>query len=304
MAPLAHVLPGDLITSQFINDLIDQLAAFNANLASLNAGLSSFDEAVAMLDQRVAALENRSEEPRETLLIERIEPPDVMYGDTINIIGGGFIVNDPATSILIDGVPATQVTVLATALIRAVVPALQYQQSVPVEITVENRRGVTTSKLIVGPRPILVPWVPTGPEVAKAMFDLSGLKKGDVVYDLGSGDGSLVIAAVQSRIAIGFGIENDTELVQKAVLAARNAKVRATFIEGDFFVEDFSKADVVLLHLTEEANLRLRPRLEKMKSGTRIVSHDFPIGNWRPTKDVKVPVAGERDHIVYLWVVP
>ena len=173
----------------------------------------------------------------------------------------------------------------------------------PVEISVANRRGVATSKVIVGPKPILVPWVPTPPEVAEAMFKLSNLTKGEIVYDLGSGDGSLVISAMQTTGAIGVGIENNTDLVQQAVRNAQQARVRASFIEGDFFTEDFSKAQVVLLHLTEEANLRLRPKLEKMKPGTRIVSHDFRIGDWRPTKEASVSVPRERDHTLYLWVV-
>jgi hypothetical protein len=303
MAPLAHVQPGDLITSQFINDFIDQLASFNSTLTSFNTTLASLSAAMSSLEERVAQLEDQvSQQPGERLLIERIEPPDAVYGQSINIIGGGFIVNDPNMSILIDGTQVPRYTVLATALVQAVVPALQYTQSTPVDITVENQRGVVSSKVIVGPKPILVPWVPTPPEVAEAMFKLSNLVKGEVVYDLGSGDGSLVIAAVQ-RGAIGVGIENDTALVQQAVANARKAKVRANFIEGDFFVEDFSKAQVVLLHLTDEANLRLRPKLEKLAPGTRIVSHDFDMGTWRPTKTTKVQIPGERDHIVYLWIV-
>ena len=106
MAPLAHVQPGDLITSQFINDLIDLLASFNTNLDSFNERLATLNAALAALNARVSALENRPEEPRDTILIERIEPPDVVYGQSINIIGGGFILNDAATKVLIDGAPA------------------------------------------------------------------------------------------------------------------------------------------------------------------------------------------------------
>jgi ribosomal protein L11 methylase PrmA len=124
---------------------------------------------------------------------------------------------------------------------------------------------------------------------------------GDVVYDLGSGDGRLVIAAAKAGAREAIGIDIDPERVAEArdnVLAA-GVEDRVKIIEGDLFQMDLSGASVITLYLLPELNLRLRPKLLAMKPGTRIVSHAFAMGDWEP--DQFAEVDGRR---VYMWTVP
>ncbi len=147
-----------------------------------------------------------------------------------------------------------------------------------------------------------VPYVPTRQAVVDAMLEVAGVKKSDVVYDLGSGDGRIVITAAKNFGSRGVGIDINPDLVKQARENAEKEKVsdKVTFIQGDLFDFDFSKATVVTLYLLPEINLKLRPILWKqLKPGTRVVSHSFSMGDWTPEKTIEVD--GAR---VYFWRIP
>jgi tRNA A58 N-methylase Trm61 len=144
-------------------------------------------------------------------------------------------------------------------------------------------------------------YVPTPQEVVEKMIEMARVGPGDVVYDLGSGDGRLVIAAAKAGAREAIGIDIDPERVAEArdnVLAA-GVEDRVKIIEGDLFQMDLSGASVITLYLLPELNLMLRPKLLAMKPGTRIVSHAFAMGDWEP--DQTEEVDGRR---VYKWTVP
>jgi hypothetical protein len=146
-------------------------------------------------------------------------------------------------------------------------------------------------------------FIPTPPEVVTAMLRVARVGKGDVLYDLGSGDGRIVISAVKDfGAARGVGIDIDPERIAEAIANARQAGVgdRVTFLNQDLFTTNFSEATVVTLYLLPSLNLRLRPKLlSELKPGTRIVSHAFDIGDWVPEQTLDV---GGR--AVYFWTVP
>lgn len=147
-----------------------------------------------------------------------------------------------------------------------------------------------------------VPFVPTPETVVAEMLRLANVNQNDVIYDLGSGDGRIVIEAAQEYGAQGVGIDIDPALVARATENARQAGVsdRAQFIQQDLFETDLSDATVVTLYLLPEVNLRLRPKLlEELEPGTRIVSHAFDMGDWEPEQVVEVD-----GRTVYYWVVP
>jgi SAM-dependent methyltransferase len=151
-----------------------------------------------------------------------------------------------------------------------------------------------------------VPDVRTPPEVVVEMLRLARVGRDDVVYDLGSGDGRIVIAAARDFGARGVGIELDPDLVTEAARNARRAGVveRTRFLRQDIFDADISEATVVTLYLWPDVNLRLRPKLlSQLKPGSRIVSHDFPIGDWQPVRVVNFK-GPERTHVLSLWIVP
>lgn len=138
--------------------------------------------------------------------------------------------------------------------------------------------------------------------VADAMLQLAGVGPGDVVYDLGSGDGRIIILAAQKYGARGVGIEIDPALVQRSRQTALEGAVddRATFIEGDLFTADVTAATVVTLYLSPTINLDLEPKLRReLKPGSRIVSHQFPIGRWEPDRVVR---ASDNTDL-YLWTI-
>lgn len=142
----------------------------------------------------------------------------------------------------------------------------------------------------------------TPQRVADAMLQLAGVTARDTVYDLGSGDGRIVILAAQKYGARGVGIEIVHELVERSRQIAREGEVadRVTFIEGDLYTADISDATVVTLWLTAAANARLEPKLlRELRPGTRIVAHQFPLGTWAPERTVRVD--GEE---IFLWTVP
>lgn len=147
-----------------------------------------------------------------------------------------------------------------------------------------------------------VVYVPTRTPVVDAMLKLADVKESDVVYDLGSGDGRIVIKAAKEYGAQGVGIDIDPERIDEANANAKEAGVtdKVKFIEADLFKSDFSEASVVTLYLLSSLNEKLRPILmEQLKPGTRIVSHAFSMGDWEPEETKEVD--GTR---IYLWTIP
>jgi cyclopropane fatty-acyl-phospholipid synthase-like methyltransferase len=132
----------------------------------------------------------------------------------------------------------------------------------------------------------IAPFVQTPLEVAKKMLDLSHVKQGEVLYDLGCGDGRLIILAAKDLGAKSTGIELREDLVERARTEIKrlNLEDKVRVIQGNFFDVNISDADVITLYLTSSANERLRPKLEaELKPGTRIVSHDFKVPGWKPS---------------------
>jgi hypothetical protein len=155
----------------------------------------------------------------------------------------------------------------------------------------------------VGPAPRLdAPYVASSGEVVDAMLGLAGLRPDDYVIDLGSGDGRILIAAARSNGAHGLGVDIDPARIAEADANARAAGVTGlvTFRREDLFQTPLAEADLVTLYLTQEVNLRLRPRLlAQMRPGTRVVSNEFNMGDWRWDARRRIGTAN-----VYLWIVP
>jgi len=154
-----------------------------------------------------------------------------------------------------------------------------------------------------------VPYVPTTEEAVKAMLKLADVKNTDIVYDLGCGDGRIVIAAAKEYGAHGVGIDINPERIQEAEENAKKAGVDrlVRFEENDLFDADIHQATVVTLFLLESVNLKLRPKLlENLKPGTRIVSNTFGMGDWKPERQLIVGDPSEESfsHRLYLWLVP
>ncbi len=156
-----------------------------------------------------------------------------------------------------------------------------------------------------------VPYVPTPPNVVDTMLKMAGVGPRDFVIDLGSGDGRIVITAAKKFGARGLGVDIDGNLVSAAQREARRQEMaeRVEFRAENLFITDLSRATVLTLYLFPRVNLQLRPRLfEELRPGTRVVSHDFDFGSWRPDARVTVPVPdkpyGPPSSEVYLWIVP
>jgi SAM-dependent methyltransferase len=156
-----------------------------------------------------------------------------------------------------------------------------------------------------------VPFITTPDHVTVAMLELAGVGAADHVIDLGSGDGRIVITAARRFGASGLGVEIVPDLVRRSRAAARAAGVaeRTEFREQDLFTTDLARATVVTMYLLPEVNLQLRPRLLALAPGTRIVSHDWDLGDWRPDRRLTVDVPGkaigrEKRSTLMLWTVP
>jgi len=156
-----------------------------------------------------------------------------------------------------------------------------------------------------------VPYVPTTEEAVRAMLKLADVKKTDVVYDLGCGDGRIVIEAAKAVGARGVGIDINPVRIKEANDNARKAGVEnlVRFEEKDLFEADVHEASVVTLFLLNSVNLKLRPKLLKeLKPGTRIVSNTFDMGDWKPLKEIKLDDGDDQDtylsHKFFLWIVP
>jgi precorrin-6B methylase 2 len=161
-----------------------------------------------------------------------------------------------------------------------------------------------------------VPYVPTPEEVVVGMLKMAGVTQNDVVYDLGCGDGRIVITAAKLFGARGVGVDNDPNLIRQSNENARKAGVadRVKFIEQDLFETDIREATVITLYLLPELNLQLRPKLFRdLRPGSRIVAHEFDMGDWKPDNMAKVDRVKfyyygrfpfEKDTCFYYWVIP
>lgn len=155
-------------------------------------------------------------------------------------------------------------------------------------------------------RPPDVDYVPTPHKVVREMLRLARVTSRDVVYDLGCGDGRIVIAAARTAGARAWGFEIDPDLVEEARLNAEKEKVShlVTIEERDIFRLDLSSATVVTLYLLPELNEKLLPQLKKLRTGARVVSHDFGIAGYRPDAVISVPQYDGKVSKVYLWNAP
>jgi SAM-dependent methyltransferase len=151
-----------------------------------------------------------------------------------------------------------------------------------------------------------VEYVPTPHNVVAEMLRLADVKPTDVVYDLGSGDGRVVITAAKRYKARGVGVDIDPQRIKESRANARQAGVdkKVTFLQQDLFKTDIREATVVSLYLLPQLNRQLRPKLfSDLRPGTRIVSHDFDMGDWHPDQVINIPGA-TYEHTVYYWVIP
>jgi tRNA G37 N-methylase Trm5 len=151
------------------------------------------------------------------------------------------------------------------------------------------------------PQPDVI-FVPTPHEVVDEMLKLARVKKGDVLYDLGSGDGRIPVTAAKRFGIRAVGIDIDPQRIKEANENARKNGVTklVTFKQENLFTTDFKEASVVTLYLLPDLNVKLRPRLlAELRPGTRIVSHQFDMGSWKPEKTVEL-----NGRTIYLWTVP
>jgi hypothetical protein len=146
-----------------------------------------------------------------------------------------------------------------------------------------------------------VPYVPTPPGVVSAMLEVAQVGKDDVLYDLGSGDGRIPITAAKRFGTRGVGVDIDPERIQEANDNAQKEGVgdRVQFRQQDLFETDLSEATVITLYLLPQVNLDLRPKLLQLQPGTRIVSHSFDMGDWKPDRTLQVDGS-----TIHYWVVP
>lgn len=183
---------------------------------------------------------------------------------------------------------------------------------------VMNRRSLlaaTIATLLASPLPVAVaieldvPYVETPDDIVTLMLDLAEITDNDYVIDLGTGDGRIVIGAVK-RGATGLGVDLDPVRIDEARVNADKAGVsdRVKFEVGDLFQTDISAASVVTLFLNSEVNMRLRPALfEKLKPGTRVVSHNFDMEDWQPDRQEQLMLNANNNfyiHDIFYWVIP
>jgi tRNA G37 N-methylase Trm5 len=145
-------------------------------------------------------------------------------------------------------------------------------------------------------------FVPTPQEVVDAMLDVAKVTKNDVIYDLGSGDGRIPITAAKKFGARGVGIDIDPQRIKEANANAQKEGVtdKVKFLNQDLFTTDISEASVITLYLLPSLNVKLMPKLMKeLKPGTRIVSHSFDMGDWKPERTLDV-----NGRSVYYWTIP
>lgn len=161
--------------------------------------------------------------------------------------------------------------------------------------TSTNNKIEKSQKLDVG-------YQPTPYEIVEKMLSMANIQKNDLVYDLGCGDGRIVVMAAKEKGATGVGVDLDPERIRESEDNARKAGVadRVRFFQQDLFAMEIRKATVVMLYLWPEVNIRLRPKLfAELKPGTRVLSHNHDMGEWKPDQYAKI-----LKHRIYLWVIP
>jgi len=148
----------------------------------------------------------------------------------------------------------------------------------------------------------LAPYIPTPEPIVDRMLEAAHIKSGETVYDLGSGDGRVVIAAVQKYGAKAVGVEIRPDLCRQAEARIKSLGLedRVTMIEGSALRVDLSPADVVTMYFLTSSNERLKPNLERMKSGSRVISNEFPVRGWKPMEVVHVKT-GSMEHSIYVY---
>jgi predicted O-methyltransferase YrrM len=155
-------------------------------------------------------------------------------------------------------------------------------------------------------KPLDVPYVPTHESLVDEMLSMARVGAKDVLYDLGSGDGRIVITAARRFGTRGIGYDLDPERVSEARENAKRAGVtdRVRFEQQDIFTAKIADATVVTMYLLPDVNMRLRPKLlSELKPGTRIVSHNYDLGDWQPVQRKEMDVSGVN-HTLFLWIVP
>ncbi|MBI3407111.1 MAG: 50S ribosomal protein L11 methyltransferase [Planctomycetes bacterium] len=149
-------------------------------------------------------------------------------------------------------------------------------------------------------------YVPTPHEVVDKMLDMADVRPGEVVYDLGCGDGRIPVAASKKYGVRSWGFDINPVRVKESLENVEKANVKhlCTIKQQDIFELDLSKADVITLYLLPQLNVKLIPQLDKLKPGCRIVSHDFDMKGVRPKREITYSPQGGREHRIYLWVTP
>ena len=142
--------------------------------------------------------------------------------------------------------------------------------------------------------------------VVDLMLKMAEVKSNDILYDLGSGDGRIVITAAKKYGTHGVGVDINPERIKEANENAETANVtdKVKFVEGNLFDFDFSKATVVTLYLLPSVNRRLLPKILELKPGTRIVSHNYRLGDWEPEKRERLTTPDGFNHNVFMWRIP
>ena len=151
----------------------------------------------------------------------------------------------------------------------------------------------------------LAPYYPTPESIVEQMLKLGELKAGEKMFDLGSGDGRIVIMAARKFHAEAVGVELDEDLYRESVAAIRRLGLEknARIVKGDLLRQDYSSADLITVYLLPASNEKVQPLLEsQLKKGARVVAHDFELGNWKPEKVVNIADDGEgRSHTLFLY---
>lgn len=150
----------------------------------------------------------------------------------------------------------------------------------------------------------LAPYYPTPPSIVEKMLQIGELKKGEKVFDLGSGDGRIVIMAAQKFGADATGVEIDEALYKQSMAEIKRLKLadRARIIHGDVAAQDYSSADLLTVYLLPDSNTKIRPLLEKqLRKGARVVAHDFEFSGWKPEKTEHLEDEEGRSHSIFLY---
>ena len=289
---------------------------------------------IAVLHGNTASTQVVATETRDRVTVEMLQLARVSAGDVVYDLGSNGTVPAAAAKLGARGVAIALDDVLTAAYADATVVVLDLTPEVNLRLEpvlrrqlrpgariVSHRFGIgawraddsvkasdgTTIFLWTVPRPPArtpdIFFVPTDQRVVEEMLDLAGVTRQDVVHDLGSGDGRIVVIAALKYGARGVGVEIDPALVSRARQVARDAQLgdRVTFVEGDLFDADLSGATVVTLFLSDRVNQRLEAKLKReLKPGARIVSHQFRIGDWAPDRTV----TGADGTPLFLWTVP